>query len=207
MCEVFSCIVTKARTILTCENINIHQHEDIVNEYQLKDDNLVSRTWVRTRLCPANDDYTSDVDTWEMDVDEEFTLPEWFILNREIYKTLCKKAAKKWQEQCVDEFGYYITEYTNGDRFWWKNNEISRADGPAKEFHNGDEFWYKNNLYHRTDGPAMIFKDGRRYWFKNGLLHRLDGPACEHLIGYAAYWIEGKKLSEEEFFKLQKANI
>jgi len=29
--------------------------------------------------------------------------------------------------------------------------------------------WYLNGKYHRTDGPAVEFKDGDKRWFINGV--------------------------------------
>ena len=43
----------------------------------------------------------------------------------------------------------------------------------------GNKFWYKDDEYHREDGPAIEWKDGTKYWYRNGRLHREDGPAAE----------------------------
>ena len=34
---------------------------------------------------------------------------------------------------------------------------------------NGYKYWYLNDKLHRTDGPAVEFKDGDKRWFINGV--------------------------------------
>lgn len=34
--------------------------------------------------------------------------------------------------------------------------------------HNGTKYWHKEGNWHRDDGPAVICPDGREYWFKDG---------------------------------------
>jgi len=43
----------------------------------------------------------------------------------------------------------------------------------------GNKFWYKNGELHREDGPAIEYANGNKFWYKNGELHREDGPAIE----------------------------
>jgi len=35
-------------------------------------------------------------------------------------------------------------EYANGDKYWYKNGELHREDGPAVELANGKKYWYLN---------------------------------------------------------------
>lgn len=72
-----------------------------------------------------------------------------------------------------------IAERPDGTKFWYKDGELHREDGPAVEHSNGTH-WYKNNYRHREDGPAVEYADGEKHWYKNGLLHRKDGPAIEY---------------------------
>ena len=32
----------------------------------------------------------------------------------------------------------------------------------------GNKFWYRNGQYHREDGPACEYANGTRYWFIEG---------------------------------------
>ncbi len=196
MCIAFSCIVTKGKKVLICENPNIHNHEDIIKEHNLRDVSLINRTWLRIEVFPKNNDYTLNVDTWIFQVDEVNTLPEWFTLNKETYEKFCRKAAKTWKKKCVDKLGQYVVESANGNKEWYINGKYHRLDGPAKEYANGDKFWYKNGKLHREDGPACEYANGDKFWYKNSKPHREDGPAREYTDGYKEYWIEGKQVEE-----------
>ena len=78
---------------------------------------------------------------------------------------------------------------------------------------NGDIRYYnKNGQYHREDGPAIEWSDGRyTAWILNGKNHRVDGPARikVYLDGTVdqAWFYHGKKMncsSQEEFERLLK---
>ncbi len=137
----FSCIVTKAKTVLTCKNPNMHSHEDIVIEHNLKDVFLVNRAWVRIEVYPE-DNYTSNVDDWYFKVDEKDTLPEWFKLNQEFYEKKCRKAASVWQKELVDELGQYVVVDPYRYQGWYKNGKRHKLDGPAVVSYMGRETYY-----------------------------------------------------------------
>ena len=54
-------------------------------------------------------------------------------------------------------------------------------------------------IYHNPYGPAYIDKDGYIAYIINGKWHRLDGPARIWLNVEERYYINGEKLSKEEF--------
>jgi hypothetical protein len=60
--------------------------------------------------------------------------------------------------------GLVIDEY--GHRWWYKDDELHREDGPAIEYTNGDKSWYQNGLRHRLDGPAIEYSDGEEHTVK-----------------------------------------
>lgn len=93
-----------------------------------------------------------------------------------------------------------MTEDVNGDKSWYLNGKLHRTDGPAVECVCGTKLWYLNGEFHREDGPACEYTNGDKLWYLNGKLHRKDGPAIEW--GYYSpnfYYLNGKKLSEEEW--------
>ena len=101
----------------------------------------------------------------------------------------------------------FIRKNENGI-FYYKDPEMTiyhREDGPAVERYDGAKFWYQNNKLHRLDGPAAEYTNGIKAWHQNGLYHRLDGPAVEHVNGAKEYWIEGEKLTEQEFLARTQA--
>lgn len=61
----------------------------------------------------------------------------------------------------------------------------------------GGVYFTKNGEYHREGGPA-VFNSGF-HWYKEGKQHRLDGPASIWLDGREDYYLNGEKLSKEEF--------
>jgi hypothetical protein len=63
---------------------------------------------------------------------------------------------------------YTVTVDTNGDKYWYLNDNLHREDGPAVEFADGDKFWYLNGEYHREDGPAVELANGSKFWYLNG---------------------------------------
>ncbi len=202
MCKPFSCIVTKGKKVLICENPNQHSHEDIVKEHDLKDDKLINRAWIRIEVYPEDDNYTSNVDGWKFQVDERDTLPEWFTLNQEVYEDLCRKAAKKWKDTCIDKLGRYVIEYADGRKEWYFNGLQHRENGPAYEGrYESKEYWI-NGKIHNANGPAIEDDFGYRAYYKNNKRHRLDGPAIEGPDVENEYYIDDKQLSEEEFIQL-----
>jgi hypothetical protein len=66
----------------------------------------------------------------------------------------------------------------------------------------GNKRWYKDDNLHREDGPAIEGKYGSKYWCIEGKLHREDGPAVEYKKGnkrWSSWYIEGIQLSKDQF--------
>ena len=103
--------------------------------------------------------------------------------------------------------GIYIED---GDRYWYKDGELHRVDGPAIEYANGDKSWYVFGIPHRLDGPAFISEQSVSWWV-DGVLHREDGPAVIFTFGERPsrqeWWISGVQLTESDFknWKQKKA--
>ena len=78
------------------------------------------------------------------------------------------------------------------------NSEYNDLDKYKNDF--GDIWYYKKNtnIIHNPYGPAFINRLYEVYYIENKI-HRLDGPAIIHSNGLKYYFIDGKKLSKEEF--------
>ena len=65
----------------------------------------------------------------------------------------------------------------------------------------GSISYYKKNTYiiHNPYGPAIIGIYGEVEYCIDHKWHRLDGPARIWVGGYEEYYINGKRLSKEEF--------
>jgi hypothetical protein len=77
----------------------------------------------------------------------------------------------------------------DGTKFWFKNGEFHREDGPAIEFPDGFQYWCQDGLSRKKNGPKL--------WFKNNKLHRLNGPAVENADGTKECWIDGKRIKDD----------
>jgi hypothetical protein len=65
----------------------------------------------------------------------------------------------------------YVQRYSDGDVYYYKDeamNILHRVDGPAKEYSDGDKFWMRNNKLHRLDGPAVEWTGGDKNWYIDG---------------------------------------
>lgn len=59
----------------------------------------------------------------------------------------------------------------NGDKWWWNNRTIHRANGPAIISYSGQQLeWWFNDKRHRLDGPAVKLADSKLFWFINNQL-------------------------------------
>lgn len=84
-------------------------------------------------------------------------------------------------------------EYATGQKEWWINGERHREDGPAVLHANGSKSWYRNNERHRDDGPAIEYSNGvASRWYNHGVLHRVGGPAVDDVNGRSEWWFQGR---------------
>jgi hypothetical protein len=86
--------------------------------------------------------------------------------------------------------GLIIDEY--GNKKWYRDDKLHRADGPAIECANGGKEWYIDGDLHRIDGPAIEDAYGGRFWYVNNKRHREYGPACEWINGNYQWYVNGK---------------
>lgn len=109
-----------------------------------------------------------------------------------------------------------------GARFYIRNKELYREDGPAVVLGDGTQEWYErpgllhrdddlpavetsdgtlewrqDGMLHRESGPALI-EDGRTAYFEHGQYHRLDGPAVVHGSGRKEYWVDGSRIAVDD---------
>ena len=83
---------------------------------------------------------------------------------------------KDWNEMVniPNKNGIYINGET-GDKYTFKNNLIHICNGkPAIEYSNGDKFWFRNGIRHRLYGPAVEWSDGSKSWCLFGIGYSED---------------------------------
>ena len=90
MCKLKSAIVLKDRIFMP----DYDSHSRMLEELKITDDYLgASKKFVRVELSPANGDVFSNVDEWELNVDQDIK-PEWF--SEDEYKPKIVEAVKEW---------------------------------------------------------------------------------------------------------------
>jgi hypothetical protein len=69
-------------------------------------------------------------------------------------------------KETYKNYKYWEIQYLNED------NEYHRLDGPAIEYSDGDKYWYKNDERHREDGPAREYYEGdKEYWYNDKFIN------------------------------------
>ena len=66
---------------------------------------------------------------------------------------------------------------------------------------NGNKYWYIEDKLHRADGPAIERASGDKAWYVEGKRHRADGPAIERASGTKAWYLNGKEVTEKDVMK------
>ena len=90
MCKLKSMIALKDRIYIAEHD----SHQNMLNEIGIKDDYLgASKKFVRLELSPPDGDPFSDVETWQLNVDQDIR-PEWY--SDEEYKPMAVEAVKEW---------------------------------------------------------------------------------------------------------------
>jgi len=100
-----------------------------------------------------------------------------------------------------------IAQYPDGTKYWFKEGNLHREDGPAVEYSNGRKEWYKEGKLHRLDGPAIEYSNGGNSWYKEGKVHREDGPAREFPSGTKFWYIEDNLYSPEKLLELINSSL
>ena len=94
MCKFFSCLVTKDLKVLW--NKDIASHEDLVRKFNIKDDKLENREFVRIEISQKDTKiFTKNTSDWQFNVDEKGTLPAWFNKDKKFLETECWNAWKQ----------------------------------------------------------------------------------------------------------------
>jgi len=88
-----------------------------------------------------------------------------------------------------------------------ENNSIPHKFTVIVESENRDKFWYKEGNLHRENGPAIEFLYGIKFWHKEGKFHRLNGPAIECPDGTKEWYIEGNFYSPEKLSDLINSSL
>ena len=67
------------------------------------------------------------------------------------------------------------------------------------EYDGACRYYNRQGQLHRENGPAVVLLFGTKIWYYNGKCHRVDGPAVECADGAKEWFINGVQLTEAEF--------
>ena len=95
MCRLKSGLILKNRVFVP----EYDSHTDMLEEWGIEDNYLnANKTFVRVELSPPNGDVFSDIDTWELNVDQDIT-PKWY--DEDTYKPQVVEAVKAWAKDHI----------------------------------------------------------------------------------------------------------
>jgi hypothetical protein len=80
MCKFYSAIVLRNGDLL--HNENLTSHEDLIDFFEIKDIQINCDKFVRVEFSPENDNDFSDIEKYQLRIDED-SIPEWFEKHRE----------------------------------------------------------------------------------------------------------------------------
>ena len=128
MCQLKSGIILKNKVFVP----EYDSHTEMLEELGIKDDCLnASKTFVRVELLPADNDMSSDIDTWELNVDQDI-IPEWY--DEDTYKPQVVEAVKAWAKDHV-HIGVDNLKISTGRNHYIKNCKDVEIYGNATVKH------------------------------------------------------------------------
>lgn len=55
-----------------------------------------------------------------------------------------------------------VVKYPDGGKAWFVDGELDRVEST-----NGDKWWFKNDNIHNDNGPAIEYANGNKEWYLN----------------------------------------
>ena len=165
MCKLKSAIILKDRIFMP----DYDSHSDMLRELGIEDDYLGgSKKFVRAELSPKDGDVFSDIDGWELTVDQDI-VPEWF--SAEECKPKMVEAVKEWAKthihigcdglELIGGENHYIKDcknvtVKNSTVTAWENSTVTaRGHSTVKN----DSFWSWHNKKALVLCENATFKD------------------------------------------------
>jgi len=108
-------------------------------------------------------------------------------LEGDLYHIRHENGTQEWKRNGQQR----LVKYPDGGSFWYKDGKVRRAD-------HGGSTGQQERFF--PDGVRRCgYPDGRKYYYKNDLLHCETGPAVVQSPQHVEFWLEGKKMTEQEF--------
>ena len=134
-------------------------HEELISKAKLRDDRIVDRNFIKIEIIPkSNKIITRNKKDWELVVDENNTLPEWYVLDREKFDKLCWDA---WRESIKinlligKEFGIFNDLFA----FCVDNSKSKHRDNSTSEHwdNSTSKHWNNSTSTHRDFSVGHIY--------------------------------------------------
>ena len=169
MCRPFSCVVKSDLSVLIGKSIAHHSHSEIIQDAALTAEISVNQ-YAKVELLPPDKQYASDVEGWELKLDEERT-PEWWEENLPEIDARVRDAAQKWQNKLrvlkkwtVEEGEYLIVigsgatiTQDSGYLYTYGNsqNTITQNGGELSTYDNSQNIIIQNAGYLYTSNNSQ----------------------------------------------------
>ena len=135
MCQFKSAICLKDRVFVP----DYDSHSKMLEELHIKDDFVhASKVFVRVELVPEDNDKTSDVDEWKLNVDQD-VLPDWWNKNdclpriKAAVKAWCNSHILRTRMHTVRDGIWYA--YGNASVEAWGNASVEAFDNASVKAH------------------------------------------------------------------------
>lgn len=107
MCKFFSCVIDRNMKVWYDGNEDSHEKSIMFIKSKWKDNKLVDRDFVRIEIVPGK--RFADLASWDFQVDEDKTLPYWFLEKKEACEAACRAELVKYMQECnIKEVGEFI---------------------------------------------------------------------------------------------------
>ena len=175
MCKLKSAIVLKDRIFMP----DYDSHSDMLKELGIKDDYLgASKTFVRAELSPKNDDVSSNVDEWELAVDQDIT-PDWF--DPDETKARMIEKTKEWAKTHI-HVGVEGLKISTGQNHYIKDcKDVEIYDNATVEN------IYGNATVEKASGNSVICTSPMVPWHKRESTVLLENSTVKDNYGKVIY--------------------
>ena len=173
MCKLKSAIVLKDRIFMP----DYDSHSKMLDELGIKDDYLgASKKFVRAELSPSDGDPFSDIEKWELTVDQDI-VPEWF--SKEECKPKMIEAVKEWAKGHI-HIGVNGLKIGNEENHYIKDCKDVVVMGSARV-----EAWGSASV--KACDSAIIFNRLYSKWYKQDALILTENATFKDNIGKVIY--------------------
>ena len=152
MCQFKSAICLKDRVFVP----DYDSHSKMLEELHIEDDFAhASKVFVRVELVPKDDDKTSNVDEWKLNVDQD-VLPDWWDENDCLPRI--KAAVKAWCDIHILRDGMHTVR--DGIWYAWGNASVVAFDNASvKAYNSASVEAYGNASVKAYDNASVVAFD------------------------------------------------